>query len=92
MMPKLTSHARTRMQQRGIRPMELEVLLDYGKSAYVPGGREIVFFDKAARSRLVKQHPEGARAADRFFRDYAILASDGRVVTVGKRFRHLRRH
>ena len=72
--------------------MELEVLLDYGKSAYVPGGREIVFFDKAARSRLVKQHPEGARAADRFFRDYAILASDGRVVTVGKRFRHLRRH
>ena len=91
MTPNLTKHARARMQQRGIRATALEALLDYGKVAHVVGGCEIVFFDKAARSRLVRHKPEVARSVDTFFRAYAIVASDGRVVTVGTRLRHLRR-
>ena len=51
----LTPHARTRMQQRGIRPEMLEALLDFGRVRSTRhGGREIVFFDKRARARLAK--------------------------------------
>ena len=50
----LTPHARVRMQQRGIRPEMLDALLDFGREVHVPGGRDLVFFDKQARARLAK--------------------------------------
>lgn len=87
----LTSHARARMQQRGIRAEALEALLDFGKTAHVDRGREIVFFDKAARARLVRQNPAVAREAECLRRAYAILGSDGIVITVGHRFRRIPR-
>ena len=87
----LTSHARARMQQRGIRADALEALLDFGRTSHVDRGREIVFFDKAARARLVRQNPVMAREAERLRRTYAILASDGTVITVGHRYRRIPR-
>ena len=91
MTANLTAHARTRMQQRGIRALALEALLDFGRVEHVHGG-EIVYFDKAARVRLAKQNPDLARDVDRLTRTYAILGSDGAVVTVGSRYRRIRRH
>lgn len=91
MMANVTSHARLRMQQRGIRAAALEMLLDYGTMAHVDRGREIVFFDKVARVRLVKWNPATMRAAERLLRAYAILDSDGAVVTVGRRYRRIPR-
>jgi len=44
--PTLTFHAHARMRQRGIRAEALEALLDFGKTAHMDRGREIVFFDK----------------------------------------------
>jgi predicted site-specific integrase-resolvase len=88
----MTAHARTRMQQRGIRAAALEALLDYGKVEHVDRGCEIVYFDKAARVRFAKQKPDLARDVDRLTRTYAILGSDGAVVTVGSRYRRIRRH
>jgi hypothetical protein len=34
MLAPLTSHARVRMQQRGIPPAALDVLLEYGREAH----------------------------------------------------------
>jgi len=80
------------MQQRGIRLEAIEVLLDYGRERYIHHrGREIVFFDKAARQRLAKKNPAVAREADRLCRTYAILGSDGGVITVGHRYRRILR-
>lgn len=76
----LTNHARARMQQRGIRPEILGALLDYGREVHVDGGRDLVFFDKRARSRLAKSG-----------NSYAILGSDGMVITVGHRYRRIPR-
>jgi hypothetical protein len=72
-----TAHARTRMQQRGIPPAAIEALLDDGRSAPAGRGCEVLFFDKAAR--------KGGRLA----RTYAVLGSDGAVITVGHRYRRL---
>jgi hypothetical protein len=86
----LTPHARTRMQQRGIRPEALEALLDYGRVRHLhQGGREILFFDKKARARLARANPGAAREADRLTRTYAIVGSNGVVITVGHRYRRV---
>ena len=87
----LTDHAAARMQQRGIRAQALQALLDYGCITHVEGGRDIVYFDKKARARLAKANAAAAREVDRLSRTYAILGSDGTVVTVGHRFRRIPR-
>jgi len=88
----LTPHARARMQQRGIRRDALDVLLDFGAARHVhSAGREIVFLDKKARTRLARNGPEGARAAERLKGAYAIVAGNGVVITVGHRFRRIPR-
>ena len=87
----LTSHARTRMQQRGIRPEMVEALLDYGREVHVAGGRDLVFFDKRARARLAKAGLVRDAQTDRLCKSYAVLSSDGLVLTVGHRYRRIPR-
>lgn len=87
----VSNHARTRMQQRGIRAEALAALLDYGRIRPAPGGRDIVFFDKKARARLARLDAAAAREADRVCKTYAILESDGTVITVGHRYRRIPR-
>jgi len=87
----LTTHARARMQQRGISPAALDALLDFGRVARVGRGKDIVYFDKKARKRLVKEDARAASEAARLFRTYAILGRDGVVVTVGHRYRRIQR-
>ncbi len=74
-----TDHARARMQQRGISAAAIDLLLSYGRSSPADRGAEIVFFDKSVRE------------AQRLSRIYAILGADGRVLTVGHRFRRIPR-
>lgn len=88
----LTPHARARMQQRGIRPEVVEALLDFGCVRHLhQGGREILFFDKKARARLTRANPEAAREAEKLTRTYAIMGSNGVVITVGHRYRRIAR-
>lgn len=89
----LTQHARMRMQQRGIPPEAVEDLLDYGRAAHDHRGAEIVFFDKAARRRLAREH--GGRLDERgakLTQTYAVLAADGSVRTIGWRYKRIRRN
>ena len=79
------------MQQRGIRLAALEALLDYGRAVHDHQGGEILFFDKKARARLARKDPAAAREAERLARTYAILGSDGGVITVGHRYRRIPR-
>jgi len=79
---QLTDHARARMQKRGIRPEALEALLEFGCARHLHSrGREIVYFDKAAKGWV----------DERTARTYAILGRDGKVVTVGHRYRRVPR-
>jgi hypothetical protein len=87
----LTSHARARMQQRGISSAALDALLDFGRVARAGRGRELVFFDRKARDRLARAKALAAGEATRVCNSYAIVASDGTVITVGHRFRRVQR-
>lgn len=87
----MTAHARARMQQRGIRSDVVEALLAFGSERHLRGQRcDIVFFDKKAKRRLAKSVPAAAREAEKFIRTYAIVGSDGAVITVGHRYRRVR--
>ena len=87
----LTRHARARMQQRGINAAALDALLDYGRVARAGRGRDIVYFDSRTRARLVRAHAVAVPEAERVCKSYAIVASDGTVITVGHRTRRINR-
>ncbi len=87
MLAPLTTHARVRMQQRGIPSAALEVLLDFGNEAYDHrNGCRIVCFDKRSRKRAAREL--GARlyrSVERWLDTYAVVGRDDAIVTVGHR-------
>lgn len=87
----LTAHARARMQQRGISAAALDALLDFGRTTRAGRGRELVFFDRKAREHLERAKALAAGEATRVCNSYAIIGSDGKVITVGHRFRRIAR-
>ena len=87
-----TTHGQARCQQRGIRREAIERILDHGCAARV-GGAESYFLDKAARRRLRDELGEhGFRTIERWLNAYVVVADDGRIITVARRTRRLRRH
>jgi Domain of unknown function (DUF4258) len=90
-MDLITRHARARMQQRGIRFEELEALLDFGREIRAGRGRDLVFFDKRSRARLARSRAIRPAEADRLVRHFAIVGTDGAVVTAGHRYRRIQR-
>ena len=85
---RLTTHARVRMQQRGIPYEALEVLLDYGREAHDHRGCRTVRFDKRSRRRAARALGEGIfRRVERFLDAYAVVGPDDAVITVGHRRR-----
>ena len=83
-----TKHAAVRMQQRGIPPLILEWLLEYGATTYDGHGGRIRYFDKQAKQRI--RHSKGEivlRRLHELFDSYAVVSNDGAVVTVGHRYK-----
>jgi hypothetical protein len=90
MFQSLSTQARVRMQQRGISPEALDLLFDIGHVATAPGGRQIVFVERAQRKELGRR-AKRIRERDRLKRLYAVTDEHGTVVTVGHRYRRLAR-
>ncbi len=85
MLAPLTTHARVRMQQRGIPPAALEMLLEFGREAHDHRGCRIVGFDKRSRRRARRLLGEAFRRVERHLDAYAVVGADDVVVTVGHR-------
>lgn len=88
----LTSHAEVRMQQRGVERELLECLLKYGEREYDHKGCEIVFLTDSCLDAIARyeSHPLWVRmVAARSL--YAVVDTDGCVVTAGHRYRRVQR-
>ena len=91
-MPGLTQHAQARMQQRGITLTTLNSLLDYGAQLHDHRGATIVYFDKKAKRRLLRDSGrEVYRVMEKQLNAYAVVGNDGAVVTVGHRDKRIPR-
>ena len=88
----VSRHAIARMQQRAVSAEVLDCLLEFGHQEHDHHGGGIVHFNKAARRRLLTSEGRDAfKRLERFLNAYAVLGADGCVVTVGRRYRRIRR-
>jgi len=86
----ITHHAQVRGKQRGIPPVILDWLLDFGAREN-HAGTEVVYFDKTARKRLRSYAGQLADLAKEWLEAYAVISGEA-VITVGYRHRHIKRH
>lgn len=93
MYAELTQHAQARMQQRGIPAEIIEQLVGFGRVTHDHRGGRIVWFDRASRMRLQREYGRSFyRSVEKHLDAYAVLDREGRVVTVGHRFRRIWQH
>lgn len=89
----ITQHAQARLQQRGIPASVVESLLAYGRQAHDHRGGTILFFDHRARNKLRHQVADDTyRQIEAHLDTYAVVGSDGAIVTVGHRTQRINRH
>lgn len=93
MTASLTSHARARLQQRGISSQVLDCLLLFGRKIHDHQGGQIIYFDRQARERLRRQSgPAHFKVLESKLDAYAVIGPDGAVLTVGHRTKRINRH
>lgn len=88
----LTPHAEIRVQQRGVDRQVLDCLLLYGRREFDHFGCEIIYFDEASLEKVARSEPRRLWLKAIESRHlYAVMNSDGKVVTTGHRYRRVQR-
>lgn len=87
----LTTHARTRIQQRTISPLVLELILQFGAQQPGGDGSSIYFLDKKARRRVRQYAGPAFTTLDEHADIYAVVNKDGYVITADHRTRRIER-
>jgi hypothetical protein len=86
----LTIHADVRAQQRGISPLVVDLLLQFGKREHDHAGAEIVFFDRRAKKDVESYTGGSIGKLSEQMDSYAVV-SGGCVITVGMRYKKINR-
>ena len=89
---QLTEHASHRMQQRGIFPMFVDLLLQFGAREPAGDGTEKLFFDKAAFKQLKAYAGPLANHIADYLDVYVLVAPDNRVITTAHRIERIKSH
>ena len=84
-----TRHASLRAQQRGVPPLVMQWLLNYGEETFDGHGGVIRYFTPQSLRRLERDVGRSPlKRLSEFLRCYLVQASeDGAIITVGKRHR-----
>lgn len=85
-----TAHANARCQQRGIPPIVVDMLLQFGRREHDHAGAEIVYFDGSARKKIEKYTGSLIGKFSEHLDSYAVLA-EGAIITVGTRYKRIKR-
>ena len=89
---KYTHHAEIRAQQRGIPPLIVEWLQDYGRKEYAGKGTRKIFFDKNSRKILAKKMGKSVVDSLGHLMNIYLVEEDNQIITVGHRHKHIRRN
>lgn len=88
----MTAHANTRSQQRGIPPLVVDLLVQFGHEEPAGAGATKHFFDKRSWRQLRAYAGSLARSIEEHLDTYVVLGPQHEVITVGHRTDHVRRH
>ena len=89
----VSHHAQIRMQQRAITADMLESVLDFGQVKFNGQGTEILTFPKKVVKHLKKElNHKVFMKIERHLNLYAIMSSDGELITTGYRTKRLKGH
>ena len=89
----VSHHAQIRMQQRAITADMLESLLDFGQVKFNGQGTEILTFPKKVVKHLKKElNHKVFMKIERHLNLFAIMSSDGELITTGYRTKRLKGH
>ena len=81
---RMTRHAEIRaFDHRMIPPAIIDALVDYGESDHAGNGCEKVHFTKRSWRQLHRHFGPALKAMERYRNCYAVVASNGAIVTVG---------
>ena len=86
-----TMHYRQRCQQRGVKPETVQWLLTYGDEFHDHHGATLVVLTH--KTRLLLKQEVGMKAVRKNheqLRSYLVIASDGTLITVGKRHKRIK--
>ena len=85
---KATTHASVRSQQRGIPPLVVDLLLQFGRREYDHAGAEVVYFDRRSKKRIESYVGGLIGKLSEHLDSYAVVA-DGKIITVGTRLKRI---
>jgi UDP-N-acetylglucosamine transferase subunit ALG13 len=85
-----TVHANVRCQQRGIPPIVVDMLLQFGRRDHDHAGAEIVYFDSSAKKKIEKYTGSLIGKFNEHLDSYVVMAG-GAIVTVGTRYKRIKR-
>lgn len=85
---KATTHASVRSQQRGIPPLVVDLLLQFGCREYDHAGAEVVYFDRRSKKRIESYVGGLIGKLSEHLDSYAVVA-DGKIITVGTRLKRI---
>lgn len=87
---KHTHHSACRAQQRGVPPMIIDFLIQFGARQHDAHGAEVVYFDREAKRRLERYSGGIFGKLNEHLDSYAVLCN-GHVVTTGCRYKRINR-
>ena len=86
-----TAHANIRCQQRGIPPLVVDLLLQFGCREHDHSGAEIFYFDRRSKKRIESYAGGPISKLSEHLDSYAVVAA-GVVITVGARCKRINHH
>ena len=92
MSSNLSKHARDRLQQRSITPLETELLLMYGQQHYLGHGRNYWVLGKRGMKKLRKDMKKIMQRLDRLQECFVVDTEEGTVITVGHEYKRPKIH
>ena len=84
---KKTSHCERRMAQRAIPDTLLDLLLMHGEGRSQKGGAELIHLDEKAVQKTIKAMKQLTKLLTNDRACYAVVSSDGHVITVGHSYK-----
>ena len=84
-----TLHGVSRSRQRGVPPLVVDLLFQFGARERSADGTEILFFDNRSRKRVQTYVGSLIGKLNEQLNSYAVVAGD-QVITVGTRYRRIK--